>query len=331
MIKVLITGGAGFIGYHLSRRLLTEPYQIDLLDNLCRGVMDRDLKGLVAEPGVKLLNIDLLQPGGLEELGTDYDYIYHLGAIIGVTRVLTFPLAVLRDNALMLLNVLSLAQRQKALQRLVFASTSEVYAGTLKYFDLPIPTPESTPLAVTDLSQARTSYMLSKIYGEALCHHSGYPFTIIRPHNVFGPRMGLAHVIPELLQRAYEAPKVSGSLEVFSVDHRRTFCYISDAVEMIKAAAEAPSGMGETLNIGNQAPEVTIEDLATIVLKTVGKKLKIIPKPSTPGSPRRRCPDMSKTQALTQYQARVGLEQGIKLTYEWYKEHIYSGTDLSAK
>jgi UDP-glucose 4-epimerase len=330
MIKVLITGGAGFIGYHLARRLLTEPYQIDLLDNFSRGVMDRDLKGLVAEPGVKLLNIDLLQPDSLEELGTDYDYIYHLGAIIGVTRVLNSPLAVLRDNALMLLNVLSLAQRQKALQRLVFASTSEVYAGTLKYFDLPIPTPESTPLAVTDLSQARTSYMLSKIYGEALCHHSSSPLTIIRPHNVFGPRMGLAHVIPELLQRADEAP-VSGSLEVFSVDHRRTFCYISDAVEMIKAAAEAAAGMGETLNIGNQAPEVTMGDLATIVLKTVGKQLKIIPKPSTPGSPRRRCPDMSKTRVLTQYQARVGLEQGIKLTYEWYKEHVYSGTGISAK
>lgn len=158
MIKVLITGGAGFIGYHLSRRLLTAPYRIDLLDNFSRGVMDHDLKGLVAEPGVTLLNIDLLQPGGLEELGMDYDYIYHLGAIIGVTRVLNSPLAVLRDNALMLLNVLSLAQRQKALQRLVFASTSEVYAGTLKYFNLPIPTPESTPLAVTDLRQARTSY-----------------------------------------------------------------------------------------------------------------------------------------------------------------------------
>jgi UDP-glucose 4-epimerase len=237
---------------------------------------------------------------------------------------------VLRDNTLMLLNILSLARRQIGLSRFVFASTSEVCAGTLQHFHLPIPTPESTPLAVTDLDHPRTSYMLSKIYGEALMHQSAIPFTIIRPHNIFGPRMGMAHVIPELLQRA-DASAPGGSLEVFSVDHRRTFCYVTDGVEMIKGAAETAAGSGETLNIGNQSPEVTIGELAALILKVVGKDLRIVPQPAASGSPVRRCPDMTKTRALTGYESQIGLEQGIDLTYNWYKSHIFSKKDISAK
>ena len=84
----------------------------------------------------------------------------------------------------------------------VFASTSEVYAGSLEHFGLPIPTPETAPLGLPDLGRPRTTYMLSKIYGEALCRHAGLPFTILRPHNLYGPRMGMAHVIPELHARA---------------------------------------------------------------------------------------------------------------------------------
>src|SRR5262249_42666036 len=147
-------------------------------------------------------------------------------------------------------NVIKVARRQTDLRRLIFPSTSEVYAGTLQYFGMPFPTPETTPLTVTDLAQPRTSYMLSKIYGEALCHHADVPFTIVRPHNVYGPRMGMAHVIPELLKRAYQAP-TGGRLSVSSADHKRTFCYVDDAVEFIVRLAEAPTGLSGTFNIGS--------------------------------------------------------------------------------
>jgi nucleoside-diphosphate-sugar epimerase len=92
----------------------------------------------------------------------------------------------------MLENVLTLARDQRDFSRFLFASTSEVYAGTLQYFGMPIPTPENTPLAMTALDEPRTSYMISKIMGEAMCQQSGLPFTIFRPHNVYGPRMGMA-------------------------------------------------------------------------------------------------------------------------------------------
>jgi UDP-glucose 4-epimerase len=330
MSKVLITGGAGFIGYHLANRLLAEDYQIDLLDNLSRGVVDNELRTLVDNPRIRLLNRDSLRPDAFDGLGNDYRYIYHLAAIIGVANVLDRPYAVLRDNILMLSNILTFARQQAALKRIVFASTSEVYAGTLQYFTLPIPTPESTPLAVTELAHPRTSYMLSKIYGEALCHHSGVPFTIVRPHNIYGPRMGMSHVIPELLNKAHHAPD-DGSLDVFSVDHRRTFCYIADGVELIKRAAESGACLGRTLNIGNQDPEFTIGHVAEVVLQVSGKRLKINPKPATPGSPMRRCPDMSTTTSLTGYTPQVRLEKGVEFTYDWYRSNIFSGTDVGAK
>lgn len=322
MSKVLITGGAGFIGYHLAKRLLKEGYHVDLIDNLSRGVKDEELEKVLDNHNARLLNIDLLQPNTLTELSSDYEYIYHFAAIIGVSNVLNRPYNVLSDNVLMLLNMISFAKRQADLKRLIFTSTSEVYAGTLQNFKLPIPTPETTPLALTDLSHPRTTYMLSKIYGEALCHHSGIPFIVVRPHNVYGPRMGMVHVIPELFKKAYFAQN-GGNLDVFSVSHSRTFCYIEDAVEMIKLSAELKECEGQTLNIGNQSPEILIKDVAGLIIKLIGKGLKINPMPETPGSPLRRCPDMTKTYNLTGYKPLTGIEKGIELTYEWYKNYIF--------
>jgi UDP-glucose 4-epimerase len=329
MKKVLITGGAGFIGYHLCKKLLNTDCQIDLADNLARGVMDRDLEILTGNPGLTFKNLNVLAPDSLHNLGTDYNYIYHLAAIIGVGHVLNRPFHVLADNTTMLLNIIDFARKQKELKRLVFTSTSEVYAGTLANFILPIPTPETTPLAVTDLKHPRTSYMLSKIYGEALCHQSGLPYTLIRPHNFYGPRMGLSHVIPELLKRAYESPD-GGNLTVYSVDHRRTFCYIDDAVHMMQCLTESPAGAGETFNIGNQTPEVTIGELANLVIKATGKNLTLLPQDKDFGSPVRRCPDMTKTLKLTKFQSKYSLEQGIEHTFKWYRDNVFTGKSVSA-
>lgn len=329
--KILITGGAGFIGYHLSSLLSAqEGYQIDILDNFQRGMMDDELKHLLANGKVRLIERNLLSKGWQNVIERDYQYIYHLAAIIGVTHVQKRPLEVLQNNTLMLIGIIDLCREQKDLKRLIFASTSEVYAGTLKHFNMEIPTPETTPLALTGLDLPRTSYMLSKIYGEALCHHSGLPFTIVRPHNLFGPRMGLSHVIPELLQLAHVTP-LPGVLDVFSADHKRTFCYIRDAVRMMRAVGEMQECAGQTFNIGNQSPEYTMKDVAKIVLRTVGKDLKIKPGESAAGSPVRRAPDMSKTFRMTGYVPEVDLEKGIALTYSWYREKIFNGKQESAR
>lgn len=329
MTKTLITGGAGFIGSHLADHLLSKGHEIHIVDNLSRGVKDAQLLQL-EKRGAKFLNRNLLLPNTLEDLGTDYDTIYHLAAIVGVIHVLEKPYSVLQDNILIHLNLLNFAKKQSKLKRFVFASTSEVYAGTLQHFTLPLPTPESTPMALPDLNQPRTSYMLSKIYGEALCHHSEVPFTIIRPHNIYGPRMGLVHVIPELMKKIHNTAQGS-QLEVFSVDHRRTFCFIEDAIELITRAAEIPSCNRQTFNIGNQEPEITIGELTSMIQQTVGKKLTLTPRPATLGSPARRCPDMNHVIALTGYKPKISLQVGIQRTYAWYKENIFSGQEISAR
>lgn len=321
MSKALITGGTGFIGAHLARRLLENGYAVDLVDNLSRGTNDDTVESLREAGSVRLLERDLREPGALDDLGDDYDVVVHLAAIVGVANVVGRPYAVLRDNVVMTDHVLALARRQQALRRFLFPSTSEVYVGTLEKFELPVPTPETTPLALPDLDRPRTSYMLSKLYGEAMCQHAGVPFTIIRPHNVYGPRMGLSHAIPELLQRAHAA--TDGRLEVFSVEHRRTFCYVDDAVEMITRALEAPGCEGQTVNIGTEAPEITIGELARLIVGVVGKELEIVPGPTTPGSPERRCPDMSRTAELTGYRSRVSLEDGIGRTYDAYRLRVF--------
>jgi len=320
--KVLITGGAGFIGLHLSRRLLDEGYQVDLIDNFARAVNDKDLKDVLAQDRINFHNIDLLSTDEIKKLGNDYDLIFHLAAIIGVTHVMDYPYDVLYKNITMLGNIIEFARRQKKLSRFLFASTSEVYAGTLKHFDLPIPTPEATSLAITNLSYPRTSYMLSKIYGEALCHQSGLPFTVFRPHNVYGPRMGMAHVIPEQLRNAHEAER-GDSINVFSVNHTRCFCYIDDAVEMLLRMMLHDDCEGGTLNLGTQNPELKIKEVVQKCFSVVGKELFINEKPETLGSPSRRVPDMTKTSSLLEYESQVSLHSGIAKTYEWYRKNVF--------
>ena len=250
MKKVLITGGAGFIGYHLALNLLKKGYKIDLVDNFARGIKDTSLIELAQQDRVNLIKLNLLDKNDLNGLDKEYNLIFHLAAIIGVQYVLKAPYDVLAKNVELLENLINIANEQKQLERFVFTSTSEVYAGTLKHFSMEIPTPETTPLTITELSENRTSYMLSKIYGEALCLHSGLPVTIVRPHNFYGPRMGLSHVVPELFKKAFFSE--NNKLEVFSPDHKRTFCYIEDAVEMMRRLAEIKTSLGQAFNIGNE-------------------------------------------------------------------------------
>jgi len=327
--KILITGGAGFIGMHLTNKLLQEGYQVDLVDNFKRAVDDQTLQQILDHERVNFFNLDLLEKDATKVLSKDYDAIFHLAAIIGVVHVLERPYEVLYDNIELLSNLIDLAKKQKNLSRFLFASTSEVYAGTLENFKLEIPTPENSPLSLSDLRHPRSSYMLSKIYGEALCHHSKIPYTIFRPHNLYGPRMGMAHIIPEQLFKAYK--KEDGDkIDVYSTDHTRSFCYIDDATEMLIRIMQEKDCEGETLNIGSQGPEITIKEVAELCYKTVGRKLDIQSKPATQGSPARRNPDMSIVKELINYQATTSLENGINQTYSWYKKYVFDNSGLTA-
>lgn len=321
--RVLITGGAGFVGFHLARKLVDDGAEVDLADDFSRGARDADLLALASHPAVKVLAVDLSEPGSLSNR-RQYDYVYHLAGVVGVAAVGTQPWETLVHNVALAVNTLTLARRQDRLRRFTFASTSEVYAGSFQYaLPPPIPTPEDIPLVLPPLAEPRTTYALSKICGEALCQQAGIPFTVLRLHNVYGPRMGTRHVIPELLQRMHEAPEGS-SVEVFSPAHTRSFCYIDDAVEQIRSATLSDACAGRTLNVGNPEPEISIEELARLLLEVVGRSLRVVAGPTTPGSPPRRCPDVSRILELTGARPRLGLREGCERTYAWYRANFFS-------
>ncbi len=329
-MKIFVTGGAGFIGYHLAKKLVTEGNKIVIFDDFSRGVTDSFLKELQQSYDVELRTGNLLDKTIVDEIESDFDYIYHLAAIIGVQNVLNHSYDVLTNNAILTMNAIDMAKKQDHLRRLLFASTSEVYAGTLSYHGLEFPTAEDTPFTVSDLKHPRTSYMLSKIYGEALLRQSNLPYTIFRPHNFYGPRMGMSHVIPELLRKAYNDEN-NGKLQVFSADHKRTFCYIEDAVELITRLAACDEAEGEEFNIGNEKPEVTMRELGKIVLEVTGNKLDIEALPPSPGSPERRCPSMKKTIDYAKYEPLTSLKDGVRKTFDWYRNNIFEGDEVCEK
>jgi len=320
--KVLITGGAGFIGYFLALSLSEEGFTVVLLDNFVRGNKDKLLDKLISRKNVQFINVNCVDFLSVMKIDKDFDYIIHLAAIIGVKHVNNNPYSVLENNVLMLNNIIKLAKAQKNLSRLLFASTSEVYSGTLENFGMQIPTPENTPLSINSLTRKRTSYMLSKIYGETMCIQSGLPYTIFRPHNIYGPRMGMSHVIPEQLKKAYETNN-GEVMSIASPQQTRCFCFIDDAIEILKKIIINDSCTNEILNIGVQNPEISIEELIQICWKVVGKEFFIKKEKNTIGSPMRRAPNMEKTIKLIGKFRETDLEFGIKKTYDWYLHNVF--------
>ncbi len=319
-MKVLITGGAGFVGVHLADFLLKNNHTVDLLDNFSRGQLDYELKTLTKNIEIKIINADLGKINISNQLDKDYDLIFHFAAILGVQNVLKQPYEVLNTNMLLTANAINIAKKQKSLKCFVFSSTSEVYAGSLGKNLLEIPTKEGSVIVLPDNKKPRTSYMLSKIYGEAMCIHSNIPYLIIRPHNIYGPRMGMAHVVPQLIEKAYKEIN-NGKLNVYSLEHTRTFCYVADAIEQMYALIRNQKSRNQVYNIGSQFPEITIEELSNKIVGLVGKKLTLNSLGISEGSPVRRCPDMSYTNTMTNYINKISIDEGLRLTYNWYKEN----------
>jgi len=322
MTRILITGAAGFVGWHLAMQLSSRAgYELTLVDNFVRGRRDADLSTLLERPNVTLISADLADPHAFEQLGGGYDYVYHLAAIIGVKNVMSRPYDVVRVNALTTLHLLEWF-RNGGGGKLLFSSTSEAYAWTQQFHELPIPTPEAVPLALTDLGNPRSSYAGSKVFGELAithgCASANKDFTIVRYHNVYGPRMGFEHVIPELFERALAG---QNPLVVYSANHSRAFCYVSDAIAATIAAMEKPEANGATINIGTDA-EVTIGELATNVLAVAGVTSPVDAQVAAHDPIYRRCPDISRARVLLGYAPQISLREGLDKTLAWYRPHF---------
>lgn len=322
MKKILITGGAGFIGYHLAKHLLNQEYEVVIADNFFRSEHDADLENLLKQPNVKLVTADLTIPASWENIGNGYDYVYHLVGINGTKLFYEIPHEVLRIGITTTLNVLDWfrTKNNKPGAKILYTSSNEAYAGALEAFGkLPIPTPENVPLVIADPYNPRWSYAGQKLISELLFIHysKAYNFrmSIVRPHNFYGPREGYMHVIPEVIERIKQKTE---PFPIFGADDTRSFCYIDDAILAIQGVMESEKTDEGTYHIGTRE-ETVIMDLVETMFNLMGwrpKNLEI--KKSPLGSVKRRLADVSKIKMDIGWEAKTNTKEGLEKTIAWY-------------
>src|SRR3989338_6033507 len=320
MIKTLVTGGAGFIGFHLAKSLANQGHEVTIFDNFARGQEDSEFKQLISNKNVKFLQRDITKAESFNDL-EEFDYVYHLAMINGTENFYKMPDKVLKVGIIGTINVLDWFVKQSK-GKLLFSSSSEAYSGTLNLLGdkFPIPTHENVPLVVEDPSNVRWSYGASKMLSEVAIYswakaYSMKNFVIIRYHNIYGPRMGNEHVIPQFIERIV---KNENPFKIYGGQETRTFCYIDDGVKATRMVMESSETNGKTIHIGRSDNEIKILDLSKKLFEIVNVNPEIKIHESPKGSVMRRCPDTTKLQQLG-FVPEVSLEEGLRKTFDWYK------------
>ncbi len=321
MKTALVSGGAGFIGFHLAKKL-SEKYHVTITDNFARGKKDNEFNELLENKNISFIKADITKENELTKFDSA-DFVYHLAAINGTENFYKIPDKVLKVGTTGTINMLDWFARQKK-GKFLFSSSSETYAGTLKILGekFPVPTPENIPLIIDDPSNLRWSYGGGKILGEIAVHSYAFihkfDYSIIRYHNIYGPRMGTEHVIPQFIERII---KKENPFRIFGGNETRTFCFIDDAVNATQLVMEKSSN--QTIHIGRSDEEIKIIDLAKKLFHTAGVNPEIKLLPSPKGSVKRRCPDITKLSSLG-YKPETSLEAGLEKTFKWYSAYFNS-------
>lgn len=323
--KVLILGGAGFIGYNVTKCLAARGgYQLTIADNFMKKNRDEEFDTFVRNYNIKVIEDDFSYADAYNKLDNEYDQVYMMAALVGVDNANNMPHEVIRINTALTLYTLEWIRRSK-IRKVVFASTSENYAGTVDAFGYAIPTPEEVPLTIKDISHPRFTYAVTKILGESgFLNYGkmlGFEVTIIRYHNVFGPRMGFNHVIPHLVIRFRNG---ENPYKIYGHDQTRDFCYITDAVEGTVLAMETPNTNGQIYHLGTGV-EITIEELTRATGELMDFKGEYTNAPTYPGSVSRRSPDITKSKKDLGFTAKVGWKEGLKQTVNWYNAYFDAG------
>lgn len=314
--RVLIIGGAGFFGYHLSQKLLENNYEIDIVDNFSKKLSkDSDLIKLLKNKSCRLYNKDFTKNINPLIFKKNYLFIFNFAAILGVRKVIDNPYKVLTNNILIHINSLKVLKFNKK-AHFFFTSTSEVYAGSLANNLIKFPTKEKNILTLDKLNNKRSVYMLSKIFCESLCNHFSEKITILRPHNIYGPRMGNSHVIPQLIKKLLSSNAVE---KAFSPGHKRTFCYIDDFINFVYLIMTSKNNNRfDTFNIGNPDEEITIKKLLQKIKKKLKSNKKLLWIKDNHSSPKKRIPSITKVLKITKYKQKNSLDIGLKKTIDWY-------------
>jgi len=310
--RIFITGGAGFIGTTLARRLVDEN-QIVAMDNLHRDALTGT--PLAEHPNFEFHVADLLDPPAVAELAQGATHIVHCAAIAGVDDVLKSPVRVMRVNMIGTYNVLEAALATKdTLERLVEFSTSEVF-GTHA-----INSQEGNVTTIGSVGEARWTYAVSKLAGEHMTHayHDEFalPTVTVRPFNVFGP----GQIGGGAIRAFIEAALAGRNLTIHGDGSQiRAWCYVDDMVDAVLLSLEREEAVGQSFNIGNSRSTVTIYDLALRIKRIAGATGEITFQPLHYADVEIRMPNVQKARELLGFEAKIDLDEGLARTIEWYR------------
>ena len=315
MRRVLITGGAGFIGAAVARRLLARGWAVRVLDNFSRGASRRLAE---IDRSIECVHADIRDREAVLSACAGRDLVIHLAAVNGTRHFYEEPVTVLDVAVRGMVNVLD-GCRAHQIPELLLVSSSEVYHTST------IPTDETAPLLVPDPRNPRYAYSGGKIISELMAINWGREYfrrvVIIRPHNVYGPDMGFDHAIPELVLRIRDLPTGGPAAELQiqgTGKETRAFVHIDDFISGLLACVDRGAHL-EIYHLGT-TEEITMADLAHRIAASLGREIRIIPGELRAGSPERRCPDIGRVRALG-YEPQIRLDAGLPDVVRWYDRH----------
>jgi len=306
MKRILITGGAGFLGSHLCDTLIGRGADVVCIDNFFSGSKD-NIRHLFAHPYFELIRHDVIHP-----LFVEVDQIYHLACPASPIHYQENPIKTVKTNVMGTINMLGLAKRIRA--RILLSSSSEVYGDAQVH-----PQREAYWGNVNTIG-IRSCYDEGKRVAETLMmdyhRQNRVDIRIVRIFNTYGPRMAVddGRVVSNFIVQALRGEP----LTVYGDGRQtRSFCYISDLIDGLVRMMEGEGTIGP-LNLGNPA-EFTILELAELVLKLTKSRSKIERRPLPSDDPVRRCPDIGLARAKLGWEPRVGLEEGLGRTIEYFR------------
>ncbi|HEX9581382.1 MAG TPA: NAD-dependent epimerase/dehydratase family protein [Gemmatimonadales bacterium] len=312
--RVLLTGGAGFIGSRLASRLV-DHNQLVIFDSGWRNSpADPDLE---SHRNLCSIKGDVLDASALAAAAAGCQLVVHLAGIAGVDTVLRLPVETMKVNIIGTYHALEAARQVPGLERFVDFSTSEVF-GPYSY-----KASEGDATSMGAVGEARWTYAVSKLAAEHLAYSyhkaHGVPAVTVRPFNVYGPGQVGEGAIHRFIVQALKGEDLTIHNDGSQI---RAWCYVDDMVDGVLAALSRPEAIGHTFNIGNPRSVLTIYQLAREVVRLTGSRSHIVFVPWVQTEVELRIPNVDKAHQLLGFEAQVDLEQGLLRTIEWYQSRL---------